>query len=192
MRTRLNDLKRQVAKLRKTGAPEGTGAGWLLVFKLDDTITGVHALLNRHARSGSVSRDTAALMVFTAEARRLGVIDRPDVKAALGELSALLAAARPPAGMTWAELSAARSAATVDAASLILKAQGVPDGPLGSLPLGGRPAPEPVAAWLAEVVRVSQHEPPRPMPSPSTPTAPPSPLGPLSPTSPVAPDGPWR
>ncbi len=184
MRGHLNSLTRQIAKLR-VAAPPGTGADWLLLWRLDDTIKGVQALFPRGA-----PRSAGTLLVLLHEARRLGIADRPDVKAAIDALTALTVP--PPAALGWAQrvqLEDAQRAAGSTLAGLVLKAQGAPDGPMGPHPPGGRPDPQPVAAWLAEAVRQSQ-EPPRSPPTPSTPPAPPSPLDPPAPSLRVVPSSP--
>ncbi len=156
MKPKLAALRREVAKLL-AGAPKaGQGAGWLAMWKLDDWT----ALVEECLPADVPCRHYAALsFVLLKEAERFHIADNPEFIAALEELhEAMERAANPPDGTTWQERQVLQDEvreASVKPASLILDVWGVPSGPLGAHPPGGRPprdSAELPAVWFAEPV----------------------------------------
>jgi len=153
VKPKLAALRREVAKLL-AGAPKaGQGAGWLALWRLEDWT----ALVEEALPADTPCRHYAAMcFVLEKEAERFNLAGNPEFAASLEELrEAMERAANPPAETTWQEHNARQDAmreASVKPAMLILDAWGVPPGPLGEHPPGGRPprgAVELTAEWFA-------------------------------------------
>ncbi|MBA4189796.1 MAG: hypothetical protein C0467_17580 [Planctomycetaceae bacterium] len=154
MKPKLAALRREVAKLL-AGAPRaGQGAGWVALWRLQDWT----ALVEESLPPDTPCRHYAATcFVLEKEAARFGIAGDPEFVAALDELrEAMERAANPPDGATWQERDALQDAmreASVKPAMLVLDAMGVPPGPLGAHPPGGRPPRESAefpAEWFRE------------------------------------------
>lgn len=156
MKPKLAALRREVAKLLAGAPKSGQGAGWMALWRLEDWT----ALVEEALPADTPCRHYAATcFVLEKEAERFGISGNPEFVTALEELrEAMERAANAPDGTTWQERQALEDAmreASVKPAMLVLDAMGIPTGPLGAHPPGGRPprdSAEFPAEWFAAEV----------------------------------------